>query len=56
MRDEILEEIWRARDAFAKRHNYDLAAMVAELRDRERHPWNPVVDRRKKAPSDVPRV
>jgi len=50
MKNDILEEVWRNRDQFAKRHNYDLDAMVVELREMERHPWSPVVDRRKQTP------
>ncbi len=47
MRNEILEEVWRNRDAFAKRHNYDLDAMVKELRELERHALGPLVNREK---------
>jgi hypothetical protein len=45
MRNEILDEVWRSRDAFARRHNYDLDAMVAELREMERRPLTHIVDR-----------
>lgn len=43
--DEILREVWRNRDAFAKRHHYDLDAMVEELRRMERQSPNKLVDR-----------
>jgi len=43
--DEILREVWRNRDAFAKRHHYDLDAMVEELRRMERRSPNKLVDR-----------
>jgi hypothetical protein len=43
--DEILREVWRNRDAFAKRHRYDLDAMVEELRRMERQSPNKLVDR-----------
>jgi hypothetical protein len=43
--NEILREIWRTRDEFAKRHNYDLDAMVEELRRMERQFPNKLVDR-----------
>ena len=43
--DEILREVWRNRDAFAKRHHYDLDAMVEELRRMERQSPNRLVDR-----------
>jgi len=51
MKNEILSEVWRNRDEFAKRHNYDLNAMVATLQEMERHPWSTIVDRRKEAPN-----
>ena len=54
MKDEILIEVWRNRDEFARRHNYDLDAMVAELQEMERHPWSTVVDRREGAPNKAP--
>jgi hypothetical protein len=43
--DEILKEVWRNRDAFAKRHRYNLDAMVEELRQMERQSPNKLVDR-----------
>ncbi len=43
--DEILKEVWRNRDAFAKRHGYNLDAMVEELRQMERQSRNKLVDR-----------
>ncbi|MCU0913323.1 MAG: hypothetical protein MUC88_02025 [Planctomycetes bacterium] len=43
--EEILKEVWRNRDAFAKRHGYDLDAMVEELRRMERQSPNKLVDR-----------
>jgi hypothetical protein len=50
MKDEILTEVWRNRDEFAERHNYDIEAMVATLRQMERHPWSNVTDRSKETP------
>lgn len=49
--NEILLEVWRNRDEFAKRHNYNLNAMVATLQEMEQHPWNAIVDRRKETPN-----
>ncbi len=46
-KNKILLEVWRNRDEFAKRHNYDLNEMVATLQEMERHPWSAIVDRRK---------
>ena len=49
-KNEILEEVWRNRDEFAKEHNYDLDAMVAALQEMEKHPLSKVVDRRRRRP------
>jgi len=51
MVDEILEEVWRNRDDFARRHNYDLDAMVAEIKEMERQPWSPLINREKETPN-----
>lgn len=48
MRNEILKEVWRARDAFARRHHYDIDAMVAELKQVEAKSAQPIVDRSKR--------
>lgn len=45
MKNEILTEVWKNRDEFAKRHDYDLDAMVADLQEMERRPWSTLVDR-----------
>ena len=52
-KNEILEEVWRNRDEFAREHNYDLDAMVAALQEMEKHPLTKVVDRRRKKPDKV---
>jgi len=46
--DEILREVWRNRDAFAKRHRYNLDSMVEELRQMEGRSSNRLVDRSEK--------
>ena len=51
MKNEIMEEVWRNRDEFARQHNHDIDAMVAALRDMERKPLSQIVDRRRKAPN-----
>lgn len=50
MKNEILEEVWRNRDAFAQKYGYDLDAMVLALQGMERDHPDKVVDRRE--PSD----
>lgn len=42
-RDPIIEEIHAVREAFAKDHNYDLAAMVATFRRHQRESGREVV-------------
>ena len=51
MNNEILEEVWRIRDEFAKHHNYDLDAIVAALQEAEERPWTVVVDGPGKQPN-----
>ena len=46
--DEILREVWRNRDAFAKRHHYNLDSMVEELRQIEGQSSHRLVDRSEK--------
>ena len=52
--NEILEEVWRNRDEFAREHNYDIDAMVAALQEMERRSLNEVVDRRPNVPRKAP--
>ena len=51
MKNEILEELWRHRDEFAREHNYDLDAMVAALQEMEKRPLTRTVDRRRQRPA-----
>jgi len=43
--DPIVEEVRRAREAHAARFNYDLAAICAHLRQREKTIDHPVISR-----------
>ena len=45
-KDEIIAEVWRNRDAYAREHHYDLSEIVADLQKREREHPQRVVDRR----------
>jgi hypothetical protein len=36
MPDEIIQEVWRAKDRLAKRFKYDAQALAAELRKRRK--------------------
>lgn len=46
MKNEILEEVWRNRDEFAREHNYDIDSMVAALQEMEKQPLTRTIDRR----------
>ena len=45
-KDEIIAEVWRNRDAYAREHHHDLSEIVADLQKREREHPQRVVDRR----------
>jgi|GEM_PF-1109576 len=51
MKNDIIEEVWRNRDKFAKQFNYNIDDMVAELQKSEQNPFSRLVDRRKLAPN-----
>jgi len=51
MSDPILEEIWKARDEHARRFNYDLKKICADLRRIERQSGRRVVTRKPKRPA-----
>jgi hypothetical protein len=44
MTDEIIQEVWQAKSALAKRFNYDLDALAAEIRRREKESGRKVVN------------
>ncbi len=55
MENEILEEVWRNRDEFARKYSCDIDAMVAALQEIERHRHTRIADRRKdKRDEDTP--
>jgi hypothetical protein len=45
-KDEIIAEVWRNRDAYAERHHYSLAEIVADLQVRQKKKDCKLVDRR----------
>lgn len=51
MKNEILLEVWRNRDEFARRCNYELDLMVKALRRMERDPRNPLAAHKGKRPA-----
>ena len=52
IKNDIIEEVWRNRDEFAKQHNYNLNEMVTELQKMKQNPFSHLVDRRKIAPNN----
>ena len=46
MADEIIEELWKIKDAVAKEYGYDVKALVAHLRANKHEEDNLVVDLR----------
>jgi hypothetical protein len=49
MTDEIIREVWQAKDEIAKQFNYDLDALAAELRKRQKESGRVVVNLEKEA-------
>jgi hypothetical protein len=49
--DEIIAEVWRNREAYAKRHHHNLREIVADLQERQRSPFSRLVDRRRQTKS-----
>lgn len=44
MKDEILDEAWKAKDSLAAKYHHDVVALAAALRGRERRAKAKVVD------------
>jgi hypothetical protein len=49
MPDEIIREVWRAKDELAKQFNYDLEALAAELQKRQKESGRKVVNLEKES-------
>lgn len=47
-RDEIIDEVWKNREAYAARHHHDLNQIVADLQKRQETPFSRLVDRRQR--------
>ena len=44
MSDEIIEELWQIKDSIARKHGYDIEALVAYLQTKKRMEGQQVVD------------
>ena len=49
MTDEIIREVWHAKDELAKQFNYDIDALAAELQRRQKESGRKVVNLEKEA-------
>jgi len=54
--DEIIEEVRHIRDTHAAAHDYDLARIVADLREQEQTSGAAVVSLKPKKPVSLPRA
>ena len=52
-RDEIIEEVWRNRELYAKQHHHNLHAIVADLQKRQQTPFSNLVDRRNRTKESI---
>jgi hypothetical protein len=46
--DEIISDVWKNREAYARKHKHNLHSIVCDLQERQKRPFSKVVDRRKK--------
>lgn len=44
--DEIIAEVWKNRDAYAKRHHHNLHEIVVNLQKRQQNPLSRLVTRK----------
>jgi hypothetical protein len=44
MTDEIIQEVWQAKDRLAREFNYDMDALAADLRKRQKDSGRKVVN------------
>lgn len=44
MTDQVIEELWRIKDAMAREYGYDIARLAAGLRAKQGEQGRPIVD------------
>jgi hypothetical protein len=54
--DEIVEETRKAREEYAAKFEYDVAAIVADIKEKEKQGERPVVSHPPKRPHAVPLI
>ena len=47
--DEIIEEVWSNREAYAMQHHHNLHEIVVDLQKRQKSPFSNLKDRRNQA-------
>ena len=52
MKDEIIQEVWRAKDTISARHHHDVGRLVEHLRAEEKSAGTRVVDLHARQHSD----
>ena len=52
MKDKIIQELWKAKDAISARHQHDVKRLVDDLRAAENSSGSRVVDLHARAKSD----
>lgn len=52
MKDPIIEEVWKAKDAIAARHNHNVRQLVEHLREQQKSSPAPIVDLRARCAAD----
>jgi len=45
-KDEIIEEVWKNRDAYVEKHHHNLDEIVKDLQKRQKTPLSKLIDRR----------
>jgi hypothetical protein len=56
MADEIIQEVWRIKDQMAKKFNYDIDALVAELQRQQQQSGRKVVNLAKEAKERIEKI
>ncbi len=55
MKDEIIQEVWRTKDAISARHHHDVKRLVEHLRAEAKSSGTRVVDLRVRACAEGPK-
>ncbi len=45
-KDEIIDEVWKNREAYIKRYHHDINEIISDLKKRQEHSNRVVIDRR----------